>query len=361
MADPWELILHHTYRGAPGLVYDCSPRQGSHGVAVGAVKFHPDGADPTSASISFPNRWSYVHVNATKGWDQLVALRAEALCYTEWPQVYTVAQSIIRCSLFRWFLYQITVKGEPKLGSAVALGGTTTPRIVVLARVPLRRWATLAFQFNGWDRLEFSVDGDVVSSVTAPVGPLPGASPLPLDIGGFAGGWGRYESRIDDVKVWRRNPLALSQDFLSRPMDNGTAQCWARWGRRLRDWLQAHPRCAAELAGQLGPLYQAVYEIDADPELRTQFRTIGETYRREWTAGTLTSEEMIRAGADAARLLDRAGYPTEVVNVLLNESDCWRRLMTDVPAPECDHQFTELIRATARELGEGRRSWPERR
>ena len=143
-------------------------------------------------------------------------------------------------------------------------------------------------------------------------------------------------------------------------MDEETSQCWARWGRRLRDWLREHPRCATELAGQLGPLYQAVHEIDDDPELRRQFSDIGETYRREWTAGTLTSEEMIRAGAEAGRLLERAGYPEEVINVLLNESDCWRRLMTDVPAPDCDHQFTELIRETARELGEGRRSWPER-
>ena len=365
MADPWELILHHNYRGAPGLVYDCSPRQGSHGRAVGAVKFHPDGADPTSASVSFPNRASYVHVNGTKGWDQLVALRAEAVCYPVFPGPDTFFQCIIRSDLFIWVLYRVHIDGEPVLWSMVILGSRSTPnspRIVLPGvPVPVGRWVTLAFQFNGWDRLELSVDGDVVRSKTAPVGPLPGASPLPLDIGGFAGGWGRYESRIDDVKVWRRNPLALSQDFLNRPMDSETADCWARWGRRLRDWSREHPRCTAELVGQLGPLYQAVHEINGDPELRNQFRLIGETYRREWTAGTLTSEDMIRAGAEAGRLLDRAGYPRELIEVLLNESDCWRHLMTDVPAPDCDHQFTELIRETARELGEGRRSWPERR
>jgi hypothetical protein len=37
MAELWELILHHSYTGTPGVVFDQSPRRGSHGVAVGGV------------------------------------------------------------------------------------------------------------------------------------------------------------------------------------------------------------------------------------------------------------------------------------------------------------------------------------
>ena len=35
MAELWELICHHTYRGIPGVVVDLSPRAASHGQAFG--------------------------------------------------------------------------------------------------------------------------------------------------------------------------------------------------------------------------------------------------------------------------------------------------------------------------------------
>ena len=35
MAELWELICHHTYRGIPGVVVDTSPHQASHGRAIG--------------------------------------------------------------------------------------------------------------------------------------------------------------------------------------------------------------------------------------------------------------------------------------------------------------------------------------
>lgn len=362
MADPWELILHHTYRGAPGLVYDCSPGQGSHGVAVGGVNFHTGGASPHSASISFPNRGSRVHVDATKGWEQLDALRAEVVCHLALPRPDTFYIQIIAwCPAFVFGTYRVHYQGQELLNALVVVKGTNKTRLVVRAvRLPVDQWTTLAFEYNGWNRLDFSVDGAVLRSVTGPLGPLPGASPMPLDIGVYGKTFGTYQSRIDDVKVWRRNPRALSQDFLARPMDPETAQCWARWGRRLHEWLRDNPRCADELAAQLSPLYQVVHEIGEDAELRTQFREISEIYRREWTAGTLASAEMIRAGAEAGRLLERAGYPSELIDVLLIESDCWRRFVTEVPPPDCDHQFSELIRETARELEGDRRSWPER-
>ncbi len=33
--EPWELILHHTYSGTPGAIFDHSPGRGAHGVGVG--------------------------------------------------------------------------------------------------------------------------------------------------------------------------------------------------------------------------------------------------------------------------------------------------------------------------------------
>ena len=34
MAEAWELILHHTYAGTPGVIFDHSPTHRSHGQPV---------------------------------------------------------------------------------------------------------------------------------------------------------------------------------------------------------------------------------------------------------------------------------------------------------------------------------------
>ena len=123
MADPWELILHHTYRGAPGLVYDSSPRQGSHGVAVGAVKFHTDGASPDTGVylVSDPRELRARERGRRAGtsWPRFESRRAAC---PEFPDPDMFFQTIIRCSLFTWVTYRVHIDGEPVLWSMVILG-----------------------------------------------------------------------------------------------------------------------------------------------------------------------------------------------------------------------------------------------
>jgi hypothetical protein len=82
MADPWELILCHTYTGTPGVVYDQSPARGSHGVAVNLADsdFRTDGISTGSGAVAFhPN--TTIRVAASKTWSPLGGLRGEVVCF----------------------------------------------------------------------------------------------------------------------------------------------------------------------------------------------------------------------------------------------------------------------------------------
>ena len=55
MADPWELVLHHTYAGTPGVILDHSPSRRSHGQPVNLTEadFLTDGVRPGSGAVRF--------------------------------------------------------------------------------------------------------------------------------------------------------------------------------------------------------------------------------------------------------------------------------------------------------------------
>jgi len=67
MADPWELILDHPYTGTPGVVFDHTPGQDSHGGGVNLADgdFLSDGASPGSGAVNFQPD-SMIRVPATK-------------------------------------------------------------------------------------------------------------------------------------------------------------------------------------------------------------------------------------------------------------------------------------------------------
>jgi len=46
-----------------------------------------------------------------------------------------------------------------------------------------------------------------------------------------------FTGQIDDVKVWRPSPHKADDDFIRRVVKANLTDCWAEWGRRLRDAL----------------------------------------------------------------------------------------------------------------------------
>src|SRR4051794_15107716 len=85
MLEPWELILHHTYSGVPGVIFDQSPNRSSHGVAVnlGPGAFHADGATSGSGAVTFGHD-GYIQVpTSTDVWAPLGGIRVEITCRCE--------------------------------------------------------------------------------------------------------------------------------------------------------------------------------------------------------------------------------------------------------------------------------------
>ena len=66
MAELWELICHHTYRGIPGVVVDLSPCAASHGQAFGLddSDFLADGSATGSGSVRFYKQGGRIRVLA---------------------------------------------------------------------------------------------------------------------------------------------------------------------------------------------------------------------------------------------------------------------------------------------------------
>ncbi|MGE2722420.1 hypothetical protein [Mycolicibacterium celeriflavum] len=323
---------------------------------MGGVDFHPDGHGPDSGSISFRNAASCIHVEATNGWDTIDALRVEAVCRLGLAASGGHFQTLIHCkNRFYLAIYNSDHNTRTVNILAAVHAGTQQLFSLLSPRLPIDEWLTVGVWFNGWDRLELSVNEAVVrtKSSSIGVGPLRGASPAIVDIGGRGFHRVKFEGRIDDVKISRSNPRAVAEDFLNRPMDSETAECWARWGRKLLDWLRRNPRCADELAALVTQMRHTVYTIDQDAELREMFRRAAETYAKEWRIGSLASDAMVDALVGVSSVIDRAGIPVRASVDLLTASDCWARLSTEIPVPQCDPHLTKLANIVTKTLEEG--------
>ncbi|HEY9266360.1 MAG TPA: hypothetical protein VIQ11_17320, partial [Mycobacterium sp.] len=78
MLDPWELILHHSYSGSPGVAFDHSPGRASHGrgVDLDPSDFVLDGQSAGSGAVRSRRR-GRIAVTPTANWGQLSALSIE--------------------------------------------------------------------------------------------------------------------------------------------------------------------------------------------------------------------------------------------------------------------------------------------
>ena len=80
MAEIWELICHHTYRGIPGVVADVSPLGASHGQAKGLANgdFLADGATPGSGAVQLYKQDGRIHIPAeADAWHSLGGIKGE--------------------------------------------------------------------------------------------------------------------------------------------------------------------------------------------------------------------------------------------------------------------------------------------
>jgi concanavalin A-like lectin/glucanase superfamily protein len=346
MADPWELILYHTYTGTPGVVFDQSPGRGSHGVAVNIADgdFLSDGASPGSGAVNFQPD-SMIRVPATMNWHPLGGLRAEVVCIRDGASPVDV---MIDGGSFRFYLR----------GNGFGAWFSSSPYQYAEIRsqfdgfdptfnVPAGQWMTLGFMHDGASTMELSFNGSTVARVNNPLWPINPATSVTIgnhNTGGAAGTSG-MSGRIDDVKIWRINPHRVDEEFTGRPVDESVKECWAEWTRALGVVLKENRDCAIRLRALLVRAVDSLIRdgLNHGDQTRGRWQAASDTYRQLWSEGNLA--DIVPMMADLVSYLQLTGLdPTQNPDVVaLFNDNCLQTILGQAPQMDCDSQFSYMI------------------
>jgi hypothetical protein len=355
VAEPWELICHHTYTGIPGVVYDLSPGRRSHAAVVGLSDrdFLTDGVAPRSGAVRFSKPGARLLVPPSESWQPIGAITAEVTVIREhYPPGGTQNDFLIDSDSFQFYIRGAGLvawfSAAPYQSAEVS---THSDLIGPWSGVPTGRWITLGFLHDGFGTMELSLNGEVVARRSVPLWPVNPAGAV--TIGNSSDGLNVLYGQLDEVKVWRRNPRKLADDFLNRPMDDATAECWARFGRELAEAMRRHPHCAARLRETLGSTVTGLLRdaLNMGPETRQRLQEAADRYRALWRTGRLDSAEMTSLLLDLTAWMQLAGLPLQdnPAHSLLQDGEC-QALLRELPSLDCDPQFSGLIRSIGEAL-----------
>jgi hypothetical protein len=340
MADSWELVLHHSYRGTPGVIFDESPRRECHGVAVNMDRsaFSEDGAEAGSGSVSFPQSDSRIRVPAKPdAWKRSTPIRMEFVC-----RVDDSAGGMLFGSgnFLELAIDQGAVVAHVLDFGFVAEFSTAGSGV----EVPTGSWVTVAFEYDGLTELELSVDGAPVH-VTQKFAPV---TPLNQDffIGSDFKGGNVFRGSIDDAKIWRLNRNYIGNNFGSRPVDDPVIDCWHEWSRRAWELLHDDPDCAKEVLALMQAAVHSVLQaglLGGDAS-RNRWLSSMEEYRQHWAAGDLSSVRGVLNDLD--QLLKQLHLDAEhnpAVKALL-DNRCFKKIADILGPPHCDPEFIDIFR-----------------
>jgi hypothetical protein len=355
MAELWELICHHTYRGIPGVVVDTSPRQASHGRAIGLndSDFLADGVTTGSGSLRFysPDGRVQVRTEAPE-WRRLGGVKAEVTLRRQPSlgfiidggsfQLYVCGNTLD--TLVAWFA------SYPGQYSEIA--ASFDPVGPTPYRIPVGQGVTLGFMHDGFSTIELSADGQVVARRTGVYGPIAAPGGGGLSIGNALSTGGLFcNGEIDDVKIWRFNPHYFTDNFFARPMDPGTAACWRGFRTALDDALRSNPECARQLLAALKATMDSfIRQAKAKgPETWHRVEAFARDYDSNWRAGAIDTPEMIKAFTEFLTWMRLVGIPLETDPAFsaLAGSACLEDLLSKLPPFDCDPQMINFLRAIA--------------
>jgi Concanavalin A-like lectin/glucanases superfamily len=353
VADPWELILHHSYTGTPGVVFDDSPGRDSHGVLVNLTPadFLTDGQSPGSGAVSFLHPRSRIRVEVGKSWNPLGGVRGEVVCLLEIAKSTDVIVdggsfwfAVRNGALRAWF------NAQPHQYQVDSRVNGFDPSFTV----PVGQWMTLGFLYDGASKAELSFNGTTVARLQQPLWPVNPSNrvfigdialPLSLISTNMAG-------QIDDVKIWRINPHRADDEFTGRPVDEGVKECWAQWTQALRDVLSRHLDCAIHLRDMIRRAIDSLIRDGLNHGVQTDERwhKAADSYRDHWSHGDLA--DIVPVLVDLVTWLRLAGldprHNPDVVALL--DDACLKTILEEAPPPNCDPQFTNMLRDLASAL-----------
>jgi hypothetical protein len=359
MVDPWELILQHSYSGTPGVVYDESPKHASPGWVNGLASsdFIVDGASPGSGAVRFPSTGLSAHgdiqvVPAGDVWSPLEGLACEIVCAFDRPGgiLHLGGGLLIDAGVFKFTLAAVNIPDTP---AYLAIPHATyapfphdpsatisVPMIVNDSPIAWNQWGVLGFYYDGISTAEIRYNGELICQALTPLAPLPAPSQIVI---------GPTFGLIDDVKVWRLNPMRMVNDFLNRPMDSATRYCVMNWLNEIQALLDANPECAQSVLGEIGRgLRSGLQQLRlGDDDTRQRFQAAVATYDQAWTAGDFDT-----VAATVADLIDWLTGPDSpmfypgIVKELLGDP-CARQLSAALPPLTCDPELNSLMQTLA--------------
>lgn len=390
MAELWELICHHNYKGVPGVIFDRSALGASHGRAWGLddSDFLANGVAPDSGCVSFLKGEGYINVpRYHAAWNSLAGVRTEATLKLEDATGYEVILSsnafrfffrkahpyegrVILCSVFHtapnaWRHYDTYLNSTMTTFTGVDYGNSAAPGQVPGLRespvvsypfpIPLGRWITVGFLYDGFNTVEIYVNGEKAADAHYAFTPLHPMDYQGLNIGAGSAGHSPFSGQIDEVKIWRLNPRRFTEDFFSRPMDGKTAECWKRFQRQIEEAFRRHPDCAEHLI----PLFKKLLDsllldvIGKGPETKARLESAAHQYNTLWRAGKISGPEMRKVFADLITWFRLAGMdPAE--NPWLQRlisSECFTQILSELMPPDCDKQAVKLLESIVASLG----------
>ncbi len=357
----WELICHHSYKWN-GMAVDLSPK-GSHGVVqIPSSNFLQDGATPGSGAWRFNQPGHRLTIKPNSAWSQLsgivVLLRIRFLPR---PAGYQKGRMVIAVDgSFALSLADFETYEDFYAGFKNPSGAVLPPESNFTSTVhdgvdgfellpPLNTWIDLMLINDGLGSLQMLINKKPITFLKVPPVAVPGCGPGGITIGNDLNGTSPAYADIDEVKVWRIDPQAFTDNFLSRPMDSKTRDCWIKFIETIKKFEQDNPDCAASIFRRttegIENLNRETLRQSADA--RTQWYDLGKRYQALWATGKLSSKEFAQVFKDEKVLRESLDLGVDKVPAIadLPNDNCWQQLLKKLKALDCDEELSEFLKA----------------
>ncbi len=294
-----QLICHHTYK-TPFVAIDLSRHQ-NHGALHDAVHL-VDGASPSSGAVAFRRPTANVHIGPSSSFSPLGTLRIDVRARID-AVLPADRMNLVEGHLaFAFFIdpggvLVGTFLGPSAAGAPPSWHGVQSqpPFSPDGARhtVPVGTWTTLSYGHDGHRTIEVSIDGRVVGRRNDLVAGVP-----PVGSGGTTvGSWpnaARFslQGAVDDLKIWRCDPNAVADEFLSRPLGDREGACWAELFAALARAMRSDPRLAAAGAGLQRMRSDGGRNAAGDAAALARNRAFAARFLALWRSGKLSGDPM---------------------------------------------------------------------
>ena len=217
--------------------------------------------------------------------------------------------------------------------------------------VPRNRWVTLGFYHDGFAKAQLTIDDAIVAEVAVARG-VPGVQGEGVAIGNRLGRGQPMPGTIDEVRIWRSDPNAMRREFLCRPYNAKTAQCWEALFIAVRKAWAVHPDAMQTLLdfaqSYIDAFIRALLLLPAAEQAKV--RALLDGCIAHWCKGSIDSVHMRDALHKWRHALKAAGVPAPSPDLVARVEFLWPQLGLETQSLDCDPKalgFFKLLHETA--------------